>query len=184
MRTAYFSSARRPGVVLRVSRTIAPVPARASAQRRVSVATPERWHSKLSADRSAVSSSRVGAVTRARSVPGTTPLAVGDEIVEVRRRRSAHRIDHRGRHGETGHDAVPRDPNVATLRCAAGTVAVDVTSTPPIRSSVDRHAGDRGDGVGVEPGGEQPVTSRRGQRMDQPHRQPVSAPSPVPAARR
>ena len=72
IRTAYFSRARSPGVVLRVSRTIAPVPASASAQRRVSVATPERWHSRFSADRSAVSISRVGAVTRARSVPGVT----------------------------------------------------------------------------------------------------------------
>ena len=34
-RTAYFSSARRPGVVLRVSRIAAPVPSTASTQRRV-----------------------------------------------------------------------------------------------------------------------------------------------------
>ena len=42
MRTAYFSSARSPGIVLRVSRMNAVVPSTASTQRRVSVATPER----------------------------------------------------------------------------------------------------------------------------------------------
>ena len=79
-RTAYFSSARSPGVVLRVSRTVPPVPSRASTQRRVSVATPERWHSRLSAVRSAVSRSWVGAVTRGD--PGTRldQRAVGDEL--------------------------------------------------------------------------------------------------------
>ena len=52
--TAAFSSARRPGVVLRVSRIRAGVPATASTKRRVSVATPEsRWR-KLSATRSPV----------------------------------------------------------------------------------------------------------------------------------
>jgi hypothetical protein len=41
-RTAYFCSARRPGNVLRVSRTCAPVPASASTHRRVRVAMPLR----------------------------------------------------------------------------------------------------------------------------------------------
>ncbi len=53
-RTAYFSSARRPGVVLRVSLIARRVPATASAHCRVRVATPDRWHSRFSAVRSAV----------------------------------------------------------------------------------------------------------------------------------
>ena len=106
IRTAYFSSARSPGIVLRVSRTIAAVPARASAHRRVSVATPERWQSRLSADRSAVSNRRVGAVTRATSVPGDDPLPVVDEIVEVGCGRAADRLDHGGSHRQAGDDTV------------------------------------------------------------------------------
>src|SRR5579872_740010 len=68
-RTAAFSSARRPGVVLRVSSTrvrgFAPVAA--STKRRVRVATPERWQRKLSAVRSAV--------TNERSRPETRPIS-------------------------------------------------------------------------------------------------------------
>ena len=105
-RTAYFSSARSPGVVLRVSRTTQPVPSSASAHRRVSVATPDRWHSRLSAVRSAVSSDRVGAVTRATSSPGADPVAVGDEVLDVGGGVAAHGVDRRGGDGEPGHDTV------------------------------------------------------------------------------
>lgn len=62
-RTAYFSSARSPGVVLRVSRTFAFVPSSTSAQARVAVAIPESLQSRLSALRSPVSRSRVRVVT-------------------------------------------------------------------------------------------------------------------------
>ncbi|MEZ5248664.1 MAG: hypothetical protein R2713_05410 [Ilumatobacteraceae bacterium] len=55
-----------------MSRTTAEVPVSASAHRRVSVATPLMWHSRLRAVRSAVSSSRVGASTRATTVPACT----------------------------------------------------------------------------------------------------------------
>jgi hypothetical protein len=71
-RTAYFSSARRPGVVFRVSRTVALLPARASAHLRVCVATPDIRHSRLSAVRSAVSRDRVGPVITASTSPRTT----------------------------------------------------------------------------------------------------------------
>ena len=71
-RTAYFSSARSPGIVLRVSRTCAPVPSIASTQRRVRVATPDRWPSRFRAVRSAVSRSRIGPVTVASTSPGVT----------------------------------------------------------------------------------------------------------------
>ena len=134
-RTAYFSSARRPGVVLRVSRTRAPVPSSASTQRCVSVATPDRWHSRLSAVRSAVRSRRVGAVTRAISVPGSTTdpsatscsnwLAVDPHTISITA-------------AATGRPAITpcaRAPNVAVLTRSSGIVATDVTSTPSARSS-------------------------------------------------
>ena len=70
-RTAYFSSWRSPGVVLRVSRTVHPVPDRASAQAPVAVAIPDRWVRKLSRVRSAPSSSRIGAVMRISSAPAS-----------------------------------------------------------------------------------------------------------------
>lgn len=71
-RTAYFSRARRPAVVLRVSRTLAFVPSRASAHARVAVAMPERRHRRLSALRSPVSRSRVRAVTLRSVSPAST----------------------------------------------------------------------------------------------------------------
>src|SRR4051794_10481554 len=80
--TAAFSSARRPGVVLRVSRMRAPLPATASTKRAVSVATPERWPRKLRPTRSAASSARAGplatstsAGTCSRHCPSTTRLS-------------------------------------------------------------------------------------------------------------
>src|SRR5918994_2076361 len=79
-RTAYFSSARIPGVVLRVSSTIAPDPRSSSAHRRVWVATPEVRDTTLRAVRSATSvvrsvppsrsSSRARATRRRASVVG------------------------------------------------------------------------------------------------------------------
>ena len=63
-RTAYFSSTRRPGVVLRVQTMRAFVPATASTSARVAVATPERWPTKFSATRSAVRMPRAGAFDR------------------------------------------------------------------------------------------------------------------------
>ena len=68
-RTAAFSSARRPGSVLRVSQTRARLPgasAAASTKRRVNVAIPERWQRKFSEVRSAV---RIDA-----SGPSTVPM--------------------------------------------------------------------------------------------------------------
>ena len=80
--TAAFSSARSPGVVLRVSRMRAPVPATASTKRAVRVAIPERWPRKLSAVRSATSSAAAGplasstsAGTPSRHCPSTTSLS-------------------------------------------------------------------------------------------------------------
>ena len=75
-RTAAFSSARRPGVVLRVSQTRIVGPA-ASTKRRVRVATPERWHTKLRAVRSAVSTDASGPATVPSTWPAGDRVAVG-----------------------------------------------------------------------------------------------------------
>ena len=108
--------------------------------------------------RSAVSSERVGAVTRATSSPGADPVAVGDEVLDVGGRVAAHRVDRRGGDGEPGDDAVARGWRTCpTLRWSAGTVATDVTSTPPIRSSATAIRDEGGDGVGVEAAVEQAV---------------------------
>ena len=77
-RTAAFSSARRPGVVLRVSHTRIAGPA-ASTKRRVRVATPERWHTKLRAVRSAVSTDASGPAT----VPSTWPAVTASPSAAV-----------------------------------------------------------------------------------------------------
>ena len=59
-RTAYFSKARRPGVVLRVSQMRALVCLTLSTKAAVAVAMPERWQRKLSATRSAERMARAG----------------------------------------------------------------------------------------------------------------------------
>ena len=74
-RTAYFSSARSVGVVLRVSRTVMRPPA-ASTNRRVSVAMPERRCRKLSAVRSAVSISAAAPAHLGDDGAGLAAIAV------------------------------------------------------------------------------------------------------------
>ena len=69
-RTAAFSRARRPGVVLRVSRMRA-WPAAARTKRRVMLATPERWHRKFRAVRSAESTDGSGPSTVAMWAPAS-----------------------------------------------------------------------------------------------------------------
>jgi hypothetical protein len=86
-RTAYFSRWRIPGVVLRVSSTIAPVPSSWSAQRRVWVATPDSRLTMLSRVRSPMRMTRIGPVTMRETSPRTTCGAVGDEQVDRRAAR-------------------------------------------------------------------------------------------------
>ena len=59
-------------MVLRVSRIRALLPDTASVHSRVRVATPDRWVSRLSAVRSAVSRSRTGPVAVSSTSPGRT----------------------------------------------------------------------------------------------------------------
>ena len=140
-RTAAFSRVRRPGVVLRVSQMRAEPPsAAASAKRRVSVATPERWQRKFSAVRSAV---RIGA-----SGPG-------DRAEHLARRRRGRRraADHvhvdagvelgerlRGAGGAGEHAGAAGDERRASAAAPAGSSA-EVRSPSGVRSSA-RAAGD------------------------------------------
>ncbi len=130
-RTAYFSRARRPGVVLRVSRTRTPVPSTASTQRRVSVATPDRWQSRLSALRSAVSRARTGprATRTASPTAARRPSDVGSSARPPTTSSTAIAT------GIPATTPAARGTNAATPRRSAGTVATEVTSTPPARSS-------------------------------------------------
>src|SRR6266511_1756353 len=75
-RTAYLASWRSPGSVLRVSRITAPVPSTAATNAAVSVATPERWPSRLSSVRSAASTTLAGPATWPSSPPAATRPAV------------------------------------------------------------------------------------------------------------
>ena len=96
-RTAYFSSARRPGVVLRVSRISAPVPSTASTKRRVSVAIPDRRPRRLSAVRSPVRTARVRPEMRASSVGCSkrSPSCRGRRDGDVRVERPEDGFDRR-----------------------------------------------------------------------------------------
>ena len=140
-RTAYFSRARSPGVVLRVSRTMAPVPSRASAQRRVCVATPESRLIRLSRVRSPTRMARVEPCRTARTSPrrttspssrrGSTSTS-GDPSRSVTARNT---VDSSGMPATTPSS---RATTWAVLRWVAGMVALVVTSAPgkPPRSSL------------------------------------------------
>ena len=73
-RTAYFSSARQPGVVLRVStiRTPVPVACAASAKRREMLAIPDRRCRKFKAVRSAINNEIVGPSATRMVLPSLT----------------------------------------------------------------------------------------------------------------
>src|SRR6266851_5799329 len=117
IRTAYSSSARRPGVVLRVWVIRAPVPATASTARRVSVAIPESRCRKLRATRSPPSTARADARTVARVAPVSTqpPSA-------IRASSSAHASSSRNTSAATAIPATTNRPS-ATNRAAASPAA-------------------------------------------------------------
>src|SRR5712691_11117258 len=114
IRTAYSSSARRPGVVLRVWVIRVPLPATASTARRVSVAIPESRCRKLRATRSPPSTARADARTLARVAPVSTqpPSA-------IRASSSAHASSSRNTSAATAIPATTNRPS-ATNRAAAG----------------------------------------------------------------
>ncbi len=132
-RTAYFSSARRPGVVLRVSSTIAPVPSSASTQRRVWVATPDARQTRLSSVRSAISSTWVDPVMRASTVAALDGRAVAHQRLEHRHvdlRAARHVGQHHRDHRQAGQHAVGAGDHVhgAPLLDRDGGLAGDVAT--------------------------------------------------------
>ena len=104
-RTAYFSSSRRPGRVLRVSRMRAPVPSTASTQARVAVATPERWQTRLSAVRSAVSRPRTGARTASATSPAASRSPSARAVEDLVAVDAEHGVEHRAGGGQPGQHA-------------------------------------------------------------------------------
>lgn len=128
-RTAYFSSSRSPGVVLRVSRTAAPVPATASAHARAEVAIPDRWVRKFSMVRSAPSISRSGALIRSTSQPAPirSPSARSGSAASGGTPAASRTARATGRPASTPGC---RATTPAVPRAAGAAVASDVTSGP------------------------------------------------------
>ena len=184
-RTAYFSRARSPGVVLRVSRTLAFVPSSASAQARVAVAMPERRHRMLSALRSPVSRSRVRVVTDSSFWPASTRSP--SSTCRSTSNASVQTTDSTAS-AIRSPATVPASRAVKSpvATASSGTVATVVTSTPPSRSSLEGEVGDVLDLYGVEAG----VGEQRGEggveaalqrvvvRPPRPPPQPQASPQP------
>ena len=99
-----FSSARRPGVVLRVSSTCALCRRARPPSARVWVATPDIRHSRFNAVRSAVSSAR----TRPRTVASTWPVvtAAPSATAGLERHRGSMPFEDRRRHRQPGDHPV------------------------------------------------------------------------------
>ncbi|CAM5376258.1 hypothetical protein STENM327S_05074 [Streptomyces tendae] len=133
-RTANFSRLRSPGVVLRVSRTLAFVPSRASAHARVADAMPDMRHRRFSALRSAVRMSRVRVVTErsfwpssTRSPSSTWRSTSNSSVQTIDSTASATR--------RPATTPASRAVKSAVATASSGIVATVVTSTPPARSS-------------------------------------------------
>ena len=145
-RTAYFSSTRRPGVVLRVSSTVRLVPASASAQARVCVATPDMRQSRFSAVRSAVSSgprrSGHGGQHVARGRPASPSC---DRASKRPRRHRADQVEDRGGDRQPGDHAVGPGDEVAGVvlvgRDGGHDGDVDAVRAPGPRRARSRRSG-------------------------------------------
>ena len=130
---AYFSSARRPGVVLRVQMMRALVWAMRLTNSAVAVAMPDMWPMKLSAVRSALRIARalpsmvISLAPAAIAAPSRVDAAIF--ICGDRRRNDAST---RGR-----PETTPglRATTMARPRVSSGTVAIEVTSPARPRSS-------------------------------------------------
>ena len=153
-RTAYFCRARRPGIVLRVSRTRALVPPSASAHRAVSEATPLRWQSRLSARAFGGEQLPGRGVDGHQLVATHDPGAVGDQLVD-RRRVPADHVDHGGHHRQTGHGARATGDEVgpAALLQRHGGRGRHVDAAVEVLGDRGAHQGR--DRVGIEAGSEQ-----------------------------
>ena len=132
-RTAAFSSDRSPGVVLRVSQMrAAPPRAAASANRRVSVATPDRWHRKLRAVRSPVRIGANGPSTRPMTAPGST--AAPSASCQRTSTSASSWANVSTAHAVPATTPAWRATNEATARASAGTSAA-LRSPSGVRSS-------------------------------------------------
>src|SRR3954463_15714354 len=142
-RTAYFSSGRSPGVVLRVSRTRAFVPSIASTQARVCVAMPLARPAMVSALRSAASRARTGPRMLSRTSPRRTrsPSAVPAVSVAPGASRRNNRAAS-GRPGGAPAPPRPRRPEVggAVLRRWDGRGAGDVVGDGEVGGGGQRRA--------------------------------------------
>ena len=115
-RTAYFSSERRPGVVLRVSAMRVVVPATASTTARVLVAMPLRWPRMLRQVRSPVRIARL----EPSSVASVAPAATRSPSADVARDGdvAVEELEHVEADVEAGDGAAAR----ATMRPCGGCV--------------------------------------------------------------
>src|ERR1700728_643691 len=132
-RTAYFSSARNPGAVLRVQMTRALVWAMRLTNSAVAVAMPERWPRKLSAVRSDDRMARALPEIVISLVPGLTAAPsrpCGSILISGDNRRNA--ASTRGRPEIT---PALRATTIARPGASSGTVAIEVTSPARPRSS-------------------------------------------------
>ena len=101
-RTAHFSAARRPGVVLRVSRMTARVPATASTYRRVSVAMPDEPAQQV--ERQPLPGEHgAGAGVETRDGAGVDRVPVGGEGLPAQ--VGVERLEHLACEVETRHHA-------------------------------------------------------------------------------
>ena len=132
-RTAYFSKARRPGVVFRVQTIFAPVPATASTKWCVAVATPLRCCTRFSATRSAERIARVLPESRAIAVPAPAMAPSS-----TRASTSISGSSARNAAAASGRPAMrpsSRKPRVASQTASAGISALVVMSPARPRSS-------------------------------------------------
>ena len=135
-RTAYFSSARSPGVVLRVSVTRTLAPSAAATNACVSVAMPDRCCRKFSAVRSPASSAAAGPRTDATTPPG----AIGspsDTFMRTRVRQSK-RVNTASTTPSPHTTARSRAMISASASCVSSITDDVVTSPRPTSSSSAR----------------------------------------------
>jgi hypothetical protein len=132
-RTAYFSKARRPGVVLRVQQMRVRVPATRRTNSWVAVATPERRPNRLSAARSAASTPRAGPSTVISAVLPATLAPSRACAMSAIPGASFSKVA-----ATSGRPAITPAARAITTACAlvsSGIVAIEVTSPARPRSS-------------------------------------------------
>ena len=114
-RTAYFSSARQPGVVLRVSRIFAPVPRHRVDERAVSVAMPDSCCMKFSATRSADEhAARVASHVQHGLARRHRVAVLGSMRIDACRVQLAKRLD--GERDAGDHAGLARDERARATR--------------------------------------------------------------------